>query len=46
MMFLDFLFHVQGFGKTERGTCGDLLEGNVTIISNEECRNTLNSVLK
>ncbi len=45
-MFLDFLFHVQGFGKTETGTCGDLLEGNVTIISNEECRNTLNSLLK
>jgi hypothetical protein len=40
---IDFFF-LQGFGMTEDGTSGDLLQANVTIISNEECRKTLNTV--
>jgi len=29
---------VQGFGQTESGTRGDLLEANVTVISNQRCK--------
>ena len=36
----------QGFGLTEDGTKGQLLEGNVTIISNEECINKLDTALR
>ena len=29
---------VQGFGKTESGKGGELLEANVTVISNQKCK--------
>ena len=32
---------VQGYGETENGTRGDLLEANVTVISNEKCKEYL-----
>ena len=34
---------VQGFGLTETGSKGDLLEANVTVISDEDCVQTLRS---
>jgi len=37
---------IQGFGLTEDNTKGDLLETNVTIISNEECKISLNEKLE
>ena len=39
---------VQGYGKTENGTSGTLLETNVTVISNEDCIEMLryNTTLK
>ena len=33
---------VQGYGETEDGTSGTLLETEVTVISNEECMEMLN----
>ena len=35
------LGNVQGHGLTEFGSIGELLESNVTIISNDDCRETL-----
>merc|ERR1712227_535409 len=32
---------IQGYGKTENGTRGDLLETTVTVIENQECRKQL-----
>jgi len=32
---------IQGYGKTENGTQGDLLETTVTVIENQECRKQL-----
>ena len=32
----------EGYGVTIKGTAGDLLESNVTVISNEECTEILN----
>lgn len=32
---------IQGYGETENGTRGDLLEANVTVISNEDCKEML-----
>ena len=32
---------IQGYGKTETGSFGTLVETNVTVISNEECREML-----
>ena len=32
---------VQGYGETEYGTSGTLLEANVTVIDNQECKSQL-----
>ena len=42
----DFSCQCQGFGLTEDGTKGQLMEGNVTIISDEECQNNLEEARK
>jgi len=40
------LANLQGFGKTEFGTLGELLETNVTLINNNQCRDELTEYLK
>ena len=38
---VDKVATVEGFGQTEKGTKGKLLEANVTVISNQECKEAL-----
>ena len=39
--YLGKVSKVQGYGETEDGTSGQLLEAKVTVIENQECRNQL-----
>ena len=39
---VDKVATIQGYGETEDGSRGGLLEANVTVISNDQCKDYLN----